>query len=1013
MTSISTPALRGAVAALLLSSPAAAAQWIEPAHVLRTLDGDTAAAQYGYALAAVGDCDGDGVSDFAVGAAFHSAGGPSAGRVQVVSGATGVPLFHRDGRRGDQLGLSVAGGGDVNGDGHDDVLVGAPQRFDGAGRVLVLSGRDGDVLVSLGGEANRDRFGAAVEFIGDFDADGVDDFAVGAPGFNPPATAAPEGESAQPLRDGGRVTIFSGRTAKPLLVQDGGRYRGRFGAALHGRFEAGTELLAVGEPGAGRSADGRVHVYRGRDLVPAFRIEGDEATRGLGASFVSIVGDVNGDGVGDVYASDWTSKARGDRTGIALVHCGVTGSRLLTLHGENAYDGFGSGDGRVGDVDGDGCDDLLVGAWLSRDAADKGGKVVLFSGRTGKELRRWTGDEAGASLGFDATGLGDVDGDGQLDFLFSAALSDRETASGPAEDAGVVFLVSGEVCEPGEHLAPEPIDLPTMEEAIAFYRRREFGQAAHAFGRIAEARPEEMRAWVLLGLSLHTEGRYEEALAAHLRAARFPQAAVRATYNAACAHALLGNRDQAFDLLRRAIEHGFDDLRHIEADRDLVSLRDDPRWNEILPAAEGLGTFLEPSAVVLHELVGDAPGAHFGWALAVPGDCDGDGVDDLFVSAPYHAAEGVEGRVDLISGRTGAHLYYRLGPPRSGFGKALAVLGDSDGDGVSELAVGAPGARGGVGRVHVLSGVDGQELFVVEGPGAGDQFGRDLAGIGDFDGDGIGDLAVGASGDGTGLADQGLVLLLSGFDGGVLARLVGASPDERFGSAVAGRFDGEERVLAVGAQDGGPMKRGRVYVYRGDLSEPAFTVDGDDHSVDLGRIHVSLLPDRDGDGLSELVLGEWRHGLQNPRTGQLRLVSGADGAEHLQLHGRRPGEGFGIGAVTAGDLDGDGEPDLLAGAWLSDEGAAAGGKVVAVSGATGRDLATWTSTFAHARFGSSVTGIGDVNGDGVPDVAVGAPSRSRVPDRPGRVFVLSGAAARVRTMRQPDAAFGPGDDQDR
>ena len=805
-----------------------------------------------------------------------------------------------------------------------------------------------------------------------------------------------------------------------LRELEGGRFRGRFGAALDGRFGAGTALLAVGEPGSGRSAQGRVNVFRGVELKPAFRIEGDEKTRGLGSSFVSIVGDVNGDGVGDVYASDWKSSARGDRTGVVLVHCGVTGSRLLTLYGENDHDGFGTGDGRVGDVDGDGCDDLLVGAWLSRDAADKGGKVVLFSGRTGHEIRRWTGDETGASLGFDAAGLGDVDGDGQLDYLFSAALSDRRTPHGHAVDAGVVFLVSGEVCEPGEHLAPEPIDLPTMEEAFALFRSRDYAAAAHAYDRIATARPEEMRAWVQLGLSLHAEGRYEEALTAHLRAARFPEVAVRATYNAACAHALLGNRDQAFDLLGRAIEHGFSDLRHIEADADLNSLRDDPRWNDILPEPDGVGTFLEPGAIVLHEILGEAPGAHFGWALAAPGDLDGDGVDDLFVSAPYHADEDVSGRVDLISGRTGRarlpaerHALQRL---RQGPGRALRPHGRRAARarhrGAGAARRDRPGPRA-VGRGR-------RRAFVAEGPGSGDQFGRCVVALGDLDGDGVDDLAVGAS-EFTTLDPEvsgeeridGVVVLLSGRDGRELGRLACEGHGERFGSALASRFDAEERVLAVGARDGGARQQGRVYVYRDRLDTPAFVIDGGEENVDLGQVHVSLLDDRDGDGLSELLLGDWRHGGARPHVGQLRVVSGADGAEHFQLLGRSRGEASASASCRPATSTGTGRPISWPGP----------GSATRAPSRVARSTRSRALRGASSRPGRAPCPRPLRDGDGRDrrrerrrgarrgrrrDVPTAGP---RSP--PAASSSWSGAAARGLDARRPEAAFGPGDDQDR
>ena len=987
-----------------LNAAPLAAQWIEPAHLLQSVVGDQEGGQFGYSLARLADCDGDGIADFAVGAALHTAGGPSAGRVSVFSGATGRLLFQRDGQAGDQLGFSVGGGGDVNGDGRGDLVVGAPQRYTGAGCTLVLSGADGSVLLSLKGTERKGRFGEAVEFVGDFNGDGASDIVVGAPGFNCPKS----GGSGDVWRDGGRVMVFSGADGEVLATIDGDRYRGRLGAAVHGFFDDSAQLLVASEPGAGKDQMGVVRVFRGPQLDPAFVIEGDAKTAFQGTGLVSVVGDVDADGIPDIYASDWRSSMGGDRTGVVLVHSGATGERLLTLVGDNTQDGFGAGDGRVGDVDGDGHDDLLVGAWLSNDAAEKGGKVLLLSGRDGSEIRRWSGDEATACLGFDAVGMGDVNGDGQVDFLFSAALSDRG-----GMDAGAVYLVSGKRCEPGEHMEPEPIDLPSMEEAILLLRSGDLAAAARASERIAHARPEDMHAWFLLGLSLHLQGRYEDALAAHLRAARFPEIAIQATYNAACAHALLGNRDQAFSLLDRAMDLGFDDLRHMESDRDLEGLRGDPRWEQIFPVPKSLGGFLEGDASVLLELKGEEAGSHFGWAVAVPGDCDGDGVEDLLVGAPFFEEDGASiGRVDLFSAATGETLRTWKGSLGCTFGKSVAGVTDVDGDGVPECAVGAPGVRGGIGRVFLFSGATGESIFVSEGQSVGDYFGRALAGIGDFNGDGRGDLAVGAGGAGSQAKNAGTVVILSGIDGAVLARLSGRSKGERFGSAVAGIFDATERVLAVGAQNGGPGGRGRIYLYRDGVDTPQIVLESDEGGVDLGRLHVAFLSDLNGDGASEIIAGDWRHIGAVPRTGQLRIVSGRDGSDILRLNGGHPGEGFGIGAVGAGDLDGDGIEDFLAGAWLSHAGAVAGGKVYALSGADGRELATWTSTLPQSRFGSDVVGIEDVNGDGVPDVVVGAPSRARLADRPGRVYILSGAVTRKGWMAS-QAVMRPSDDDDR
>jgi hypothetical protein len=147
---------------------------------------------------------------------------------------------------------------------------------------------------------------------------------------------------------------------------------------------------------------------------------------------------VNGDKVPDIYASDWNNNAKGPSTGRVYVHSGADGRRLYTLTGEAAGDGFGIGSADVGDVNKDGYDDLLIGAWQHSGAASSGGKVYLYSGKDGHLLRAITCRIPGDTFGFDATGIGDVDGDGVIDFLLTSTWSGIN-----GFQSGRMFVISG------------------------------------------------------------------------------------------------------------------------------------------------------------------------------------------------------------------------------------------------------------------------------------------------------------------------------------------------------------------------------------------------------------------------------------------------------------------------------------------------------------------------------------------------------------------------------------------
>ena len=340
------------------------------------------------------------------------------GSAYVYSTRTGALVHRFDGAAGDWLGFSVADAGDVDGDRSNDILVGAPAGSPLApGYADLYSGRTGALLHRFHGEQGGDSFGWSVSSAGDVNGDRRPDVLVGASAFNGHANA-------------GRAYIYSGRTYELIRTLTGDAQGDEFGSGAGWSADLDRDGVPDQIVGAreARAADGRprgkVYVYSGKTGARLFTIGPVALSVELGSFFVAGVGDVDRDGTPDVYAGDYADRTNGILAGRAAVYSGRDGSELRSWLGAGPGEGLGPGRG-AGDVNRDGVPDLIVGSYSSSAGATQAGKVQLFSGRDGSLLRTITSTTAGENLGFDAVGLGDVNGDRWPDALVSAATGDR------------------------------------------------------------------------------------------------------------------------------------------------------------------------------------------------------------------------------------------------------------------------------------------------------------------------------------------------------------------------------------------------------------------------------------------------------------------------------------------------------------------------------------------------------------------------------------------------------------
>lgn len=444
------------------------------------------------------DFNGDTYPDFVVGSPFANAGGlTEAGRAHLYFGGPGLPTtfgahyadvaFTGD-IAGEHFGIAVAGIGDWNGDGLSDIAIarthytfltptGQPSAAPDEGAVYLFFGRPsppavltaGQADVVLLGETIGDEFGWSLASAGDINGDGLADVIIGARAYKP----ASRGKT-------GAAYVFFGRTAPPATLSatqaditlTGDAAGDQFGysvaaADINGDGFDDMIIGALLNDIAGSGA-GATHLFLGSaaplSLLDArtdcHTIHGEFSQDQLGTS-VANAGDINGDGFEDVLVGARRNDRSGSDNGCAYVILGrATGftaggltpawSADSILIGEPNPGNFGLFGGAVagaGDINGDGFDDVLVGAsFMNINGMNVAGRAYVFHGSA--TPAQWvdaamaetivSGTQAKAWVGQSVAPLGDVDGDGLPDMIIGAPGTD-----GGGTDAGAIYILRG------------------------------------------------------------------------------------------------------------------------------------------------------------------------------------------------------------------------------------------------------------------------------------------------------------------------------------------------------------------------------------------------------------------------------------------------------------------------------------------------------------------------------------------------------------------------------------------
>lgn len=954
-----------------------------------TASGTQADDLFGHSVGTAGDTNGDGYDDVIVGAPDYDVTGPGGneGRTYVhhgsAAGLSGTPDWsgYPQGDGG-EFGYSVGTAGDVNGDGYADVIVGDYwwEAGDKRGGAYAYYGR---------GEA------LAIVSAGDVNGDGYADVIVGSYGDN---------------NYTGKAEIYFGPNStwsSPDKTLTGGAAGDYFGWSVAGAGDVngdGYDDVIVGAPYAG-TTNGAAIVFFGAsgttmDMTPDGTIVGTTADDHLGWS-VAGAGDVNCDGYADVIVGVPGDDNVGTDAGRANIYHGATGATLdptadWTATGENTYDYFGNSVGTAGDVNGDGWDDVIVGAY--RYALTDTGKVYIYHGATGTTMDAtadWsTWGSAGDRFGNSVGTAGDVNGDGFADVIIGAYHSG-------SDNQGSAYVYHG-----GSAMDTAS-DWNASGENANDYFGRSVGTAGDVNG--------DGYADVIVGADGYD-----------------------ASYNAGKVYLYhggplgLGTDPDWTDIGTASDTHlglGVGTAGDFNGDgyADFVAGGTEYSggiWQVVEAIYFGAGETLDTEANWSDE--GEDEWDYFGYSVAAAGDVNGDGYTDVIVGAYGYDNWSFRGRAYIYYGSTtglSTSPALTLTGEANGdyFGNAVATAGDVNSDGYADVIVGAYRYGSGQGKVYVYYGgsaMDATADWTATGENAGDYFGKSVACAGDVDGDGYADVVVGAYG----YDDyRGRAYLYKGSYNGLEVTPgwidTETNPDwtasgengwDFFGYAVAGagdvNGDGYADVIvgAKGYDDlGARTDAGKVYVYYGDdtlegLSVNAdFVAVGENEGDNFGNA-VGTAGDVNADSFADVIVGAYRY-TSGDYQGKVYVYHGAlaglSGPVDWFVTGEDDDDWFGSAVGTAGDVNGDGYADVLVGAGSYDNGANsdAGRAYVYHGGSTMDTTADWSASGEHRDdwFAYSAATAGDVDGDGYADVIVGA-YRYTSGNNQGKVYVYQG-----------------------
>jgi len=671
-------------------------------------------------------------------------------------------------------------------------------------------------------------------------------------------------------------------------------YDDRFGAAVSDAGDVngdGYADIIIGAPYS--SSNGRAFVYSGADNSVLHTLDGSTSLSTFGRS-VSGAGDVNNDGYADLIVGAPNERKDGFiDAGAARVFSGVDGSLLYVFYGDVDGDEFGFSVSGAGDVNNDGYDDMVVGAFKSEFLIPNNmsvGSARVFSGLDGSVLHYVIGEPSARELGWDVSGAGDVNADGYADFMASTTRY--------LNNVGLVHIYSG---------ANGSVLYTHYGDAT----NNRFGVAVSDAGDVNADGYDD----VIIGGSGDINGGMSNGLA---RVFSGFDGSVLYQYNA----------DDGWDYFGQSVSGAGDVNGDGYADFMVGATEDDNNGED----SGSVRVYSGIDGSVLYTFNGDAAGDLFGIDLSGAGDMDGDGYDDFIVSSWYYAD------VTYVS-------YVRVFLSSDLFNDSdLDYLIDSDRDGQENVVDLDDDNDGSIDEEEILAGTSvidpGERPYwwrTFSGDNAGDRFGTSVSGAGDVNNDGYDDLIIGAPLDDDNESGSGSARVISGFDGSELYNFYGDSLDDNFGVSVSGvgdlNNDGYADVITGSNlnNSNSDNDNGSAYILSGMDGGVLQTFNGPFNDTHLGY-SVSDAGDVNNDGYTDIIVGS---NLVTSELGYAWVFSGWDGASLYTFRGDNVNDFFGYSVSGAGDVNNDGYADLIVGAYGDDNQGGNSGSATVFSGMTG------------------------------------------------------------------------------